>query len=77
MEDLKSSLKYISFGFELVGSLCIPAAVAYYFDTSYGNPSVSWIFIVGLFLGLAVTYFRLRSVINSINRETIVKKKDN
>jgi len=77
MEDLKSSLKYLSIGFELVGSLCLPAAIAYYLDTSFGNPSVSWIFVVGLFLGLAVTYLRLKSVISSINQDINAKKKDN
>lgn len=70
MEDLKSSLRYVSFGFELVGMLLIPTALAYYIDISYGNPSISWIFGVGLFFGLVGTYLRLKSVITAINVET-------
>lgn len=70
MEDFKSSLKYLSFGFELVGMLLIPTSLAYYIDVNHGNPSISWIFGVGLFFGLLGTYLRLKSVIIAINVES-------
>lgn len=77
MEDLKSSLKYLSFGFELVGALCLPAALAYYLDTSFGDPEISWITVSGLFLGLAASYARLKMVINALNTDMNHKKKNN
>lgn len=69
MEDLKSSLRYLSLGFELVGSLFLPAAFAYYIDTAYGNSSISWIFFFGLLVGIVAVYLRLKSVINTINAD--------
>lgn len=69
MEDLKSSLRYLSLGFELVGSLVLPAALAYYVDITYGNSSISWIFFLGLSIGLIAVYLRLKSVINAVNAD--------
>lgn len=76
MEDLKSSLRYVSFGFELVGTLALPAALAYYIDISFGDAAISWIFSVGLLFGLIACYFRLKTIINVINQDTTTKKKD-
>lgn len=68
MSGLKTSLKYLGLGTEILAAFAIPAIIGLLIDYRIFYQEAGYGLIIGLVLGLILVFFRLKAIVEDLSQ---------